>query len=226
MARKEVSSTTREESVWASGKSHTNLEALSCVKWSSLCVCWCWLWASLCRTDVGKSEVTGPVTSTRTIVVPISVNRIYRRRAHDQQDGGRSVRMTHAISIPMTAVPTSATLPDHQRVAGKSGLTGHVTSMPMTAARISVNRRRRPRRSDDDGAGRSRAPCENREGAGRVYCPFVCTALTRTPTEKIATTEQALRVAFIAAFYFSWGVGDLASQESAVAGRIPRAASR
>jgi len=42
-----------------------------------------------------------------------------------------------------------------------------------------------------------------------VYCPFVCTALTRTPTEKIATTEQALRVAFIAAFYFSWGVGDL-----------------
>src|SRR5207344_477449 len=98
-----------------------------------------WLWASLCRTAVGKSEVTGPVTSTRTTVVPISVIRIYRRRAHDQQDGGRSVRMTPAISIPMTAAPTSATLPDHQRVAGKSEVTGPVTSTRTIVVPISVN---------------------------------------------------------------------------------------
>ena len=42
------------------------------------------------------------------------------------------------------------------RVAGNSEVTGRVTSMPTTAARISVNRRTRPRGSDDDRAGRWR----------------------------------------------------------------------
>ena len=75
------------------------------------------------------------------------------------------------------------------------------------------------------GRGAREHPARTVKGQDGVL-PLCFTALTRTPTEKIATTEQALRVAFIAAFYFSWGVGDLASQESAVAGRIPRAASR
>jgi len=129
------------------------LEALPCVNWLSLCVSWCCLWASLCRTGVGNSEVTRPVTSTPTILDPISVNRVYRRRASNQQDGGSSVRMTCAIWIPVTAVPTSAPQPPRElpRVAGRSEVTGPVTSMPTTAARISVNRRRIPCGSDDDG---------------------------------------------------------------------------
>jgi hypothetical protein len=151
-------STDREGSVWATGKSHISLEAMPCVKESSLCVCWCWLWASPGRTDAGNSEVTGPVTSTPAIVVPISVNRADRRRASNQPDGGSSVKVTRAISIRMTAVPTSAPLRVQQvtRVAGNSEVTGPVTSMPTTAARISVNRRTRPRGSDDDRAGRWR----------------------------------------------------------------------